>query len=324
MMAASHHARNLMPPKLICVGNTTLDRVWLIDRLPSGGGKFPAHDYLELGGGMAANAAVAVARLGGACAYWGRAGDDSAGKVMLAEMAAYGVDVSQFRLIPDARSSVSGIMVSGDGERMIVNFRGEGLDADPAWLPLQQIAGCAALHGDVRWPEAAAPCFATARAHRIPTVLDGEIASAEVFGALLPLVDHAIFSEPGLRAFAGGATDSDEARLSALRQARRLGCRVAAVTRGREGVVWIDADGVHRQPAFVVDVVDTTGAGDVFHGAYALAIAEGGTVDAAMRFASAVSALKCTGKGGRAAIPTRERTLQFISEREGAGPTPAP
>jgi sulfofructose kinase len=145
-----------------------------------------------------------------------------------------------------------------------------------------------------------------------------------VFGALLPLVDHAIFSEPGLRAFAGGATDSDEARLKALRQARRLGCRVAAVTRGREGVVWVDADGVHRQPAFVVDVVDTTGAGDVFHGAYALAIAEGGTVDAAMRFASAVSALKCTGKGGRAAIPTRERTLQFISEREGAGPTPAP
>ena len=313
-----------MQPKLICVGNTTLDRVWLIDRLPSGGGKFPAHDYLELGGGMAANAAVAVARLGGACAYWGRAGEDSAGRAMLAEMAAYGVDVSQFRLIPDARSSVSGIMVGGDGERMIVNFRGEGLDTDPGWLPLAQIAGCHALHGDVRWPEAAAPCFATARAHRIPTVLDGEIASAEVFGTLLPLVDHAIFSEPGLRAFSGGATDSDGARLTALQRVRGLGCRVAAVTRGREGVLWIDEAGAHRQPAFAVPVVDTTGAGDVFHGAYALAIAEGSMVDAAMRFASAVSALKCTGKGGRAAIPSREHTLQFIREREGAGEAPVP
>jgi len=308
-----------MPRRLICIGNTTLDRVWLIDRLPSGGGKFPAHDYLELGGGMAANAAVAVARLGGACAYWGRAGDDSAGRTMVAEMAGYGVDVSHFRLIAHARSSVSGIMVGGDGERMIVNFRGEGLDPDPGWLPLDGIAGCDAVHGDVRWPEAVAPCFAAARAHRIPTVLDGEIATAEVFDALLPLVDHAIFSEPGLRAFAGGATDSDEARLAALERVRRIGCRVAAVTRGREGVIWMDEAGVHRQPAFVVDVVDTTGAGDVFHGAYALAVAEGETVDAAMRFASAVSALKCTGKGGRAAIPSRERTLQFLAERGAPG-----
>lgn len=308
-----------MPPRLICVGNTTLDRVWLIDRLPSGGGKFPAHDYLELGGGMAANAAVAVARLGGDCAYWGRAGEDSAGKAMVAEMAAYGVDVSHFRLIPHARSSVSGIMVGADGERMIVNFRGEGLDVSPGWLPMARIAGCDALHGDVRWPEAAALCFAAARAQRIPTVLDGEIASAEVFGALLPLVDHAIFSEPGLRSFAGGAADSDEARLAALQQVRAIGCRVAAVTRGREGVLWMDEAGVHRQAAYAVDVVDTTGAGDVFHGAYALAIAEGSTVDAAMRFASAVSALKCTGKGGRAAIPTRAQTLAFIEERGRTG-----
>ena len=143
-------------------------------------------------------------------------------------------------------------------------------------------------------------------ARRLTTVCRPEIASAEVFGTLLPLVDHAIFSEPGLRAFAGGATENDEARLTALQRVRGLGCRVAAVTRGREGILWIDETGVHRQPAFAVEVVETTGAGDVFHGAYALAIAEGNTVDMAMRFASAVSALKCTGKGGRAsaACPT--------------------
>lgn len=308
-----------MPPRLICVGNTTLDRVWLIDRLPSGGGKFPAHDYLELGGGMAANAAVAVAKLGGACAYWGRAGDDSAGHAMLEEMAGYGVDVSQFRLIAHARSSVSGIMVGADGERMIVNFRGEGLDPDPGWLPLRHIAACAAVHGDVRWPEAVAPCLAAARAHGIATVLDGETATAEVFATLLPLVDHAIFSEAGLLAFAGGAIDSDDARFTVLQRVRSLGCRVAAVTRGREGVLWLDEAGMHRKPAFAVQVVDTTGAGDVFHGAYALAIAEGSAVAAAMRFASAVSALKCTGKGGRAAIPTREAALAFLKERGAPG-----
>ena len=304
-----------MAPHVICVGNSTLDRVWLIDRLPSGGGKFPAHDYLELGGGMAANAAVAVARLGGVSAYWGRGGDDSAGHVMRDEMAAYRVDVSQFRLIPNARSSVSGIMVGGDGERMIINFRGAGLDPDASWLPLDQLAQCDAVHGDVRWPEAAALCYAQARAHGIPTVLDGEIASAEIFATLLPLVDHAIFSEPGLRSFAGKALIDDAGRIEALRRVRMLGCRVAAVTRGREGVLWLDEAGAHSQPAFAVQVIDTTGAGDVFHGAYALAIAEGAAVDAAMRFASAVSALKCTGKGGRVAIPTREQTLAFLRER---------
>ena len=301
-----------MSRHLICVGNSTLDRVWLIDSLPAGGGKFPAHDYLELGGGMAANAAVAVARLGGTCAYWGRGGDDSAGHAMRAELEAYNVDVTQFRLIPNARSSVSGIMVGRDGERMIINFRGAGLDPDPDWLPLGAIAACDAVHGDVRWPEAVRPCFAAARSHGIATVLDGEIATADVFAALLPLVDHAIFSEPGLQSFAGHALDDDAQRVAALRTVRLAGCRVAAVTRGRDGVLWLDDAGMHKQPAFIVEVVDTTGAGDVFHGAYALAIAEGSAVDAAMRFASAVSALKCTGKGGRAAIPTREQALAFL------------
>jgi sulfofructose kinase len=304
-----------MSPHLICVGNSTLDRVWLIDSLPSGGGKFLAHDYLELGGGMAANAAVAVARLGGSSAFWGRGGGDSAGHVMRDELAAYGVDVSQFRLIENARSPVSGIMVGRDGERMIINFRGAGLDPDASWLPLDRIAQCDAVHGDVRWPEAAHLCYAAARTHGIPTVLDGEIADAGIFASLLPLVDHAIFSEPGLRSFAGQLLDDDGKRMEALRRVRMLGCRVAAVTRGREGVLWLDETGAHRQPAFAVEVIDTTGAGDVFHGAYALAIAEGATVETAMRFASAVSALKCTGKGGRAAIPTREQTLAFLRGR---------
>ena len=312
MMAACATKKKTMSRHLICVGSSTLDRVWLIDNLPTGGGKFPAHDYLELGGGMAANAAVAVARLGGTCAYWGRGGDDSAGLAMRAELDAYHVDVSQFRLIPHARSSVSGIMVGRDGERMIISFHGAGLDPDPGWLPLERIATCDAVHGDVRWPEGVLPCFAAARSHGIPTVLDGEIATTDVFTALLPLVDHAIFSEPGLRAFAGQALDDDAQRAAALHDAPLAGCRVAAVTRGREGVLWLDEAGMHRQPAFIVDVVDTTGAGDVFHGAYALAIAEGSAVAAAMRFASAVSALKCTGKGGRAAIPTREQTLAFL------------
>jgi sulfofructose kinase len=303
-----------MTARIICLGNTTLDKVWPLAQLPVTGGKYRASDYLELGGGMAANAAVAAARLGGQVAYWGRAGDDSAGNTMKKEMAAYGVDVAEFRLFHGARSSTSAVLVSDDGERAIINFRGAGIPDDPAWLPLEQVRNAKAVLADIRWVEGACAVFAAARACNIPTVLDGEIAPDAAFAATLPLVDHAIFSEPGLRSFFGNKPlDSDSDRITALQRVRALGCRVASVTRGAQGLVWIDDSGIHSQPSFAVHVVDTTGAGDVFHGAYALALAEGSTVPEAMRFASAVAALKCTRRGGRAGIPDRAEAAAFLA-----------
>lgn len=305
-----------MQKHVFCLGNSTLDRVWLVDELPATGGKFRAADYLELGGGMAANAAVTVARLGGQASYWGRAGDDTAGRTMREEMARYGVEVEQFRLFDGARSSISAILVAHDGERMIVNFRDAGMPADVGWLPLDALGKADAVHADVRWVEGAQAIYSTARALGIPTVLDGEIADEACFTRLLPLVDHAIFSEPGLRAFNGSVdTDSDVDLIMALQRARDLGCRVAAVTRGPRGTFWLDDRGAHRQAAFPVKAIDTTGAGDVFHGAYALAIGEGADIGDAMRFASAVAALKCTRKGSRAGIPARAEADAFLARQ---------
>ncbi len=302
--------------RIICLGNTTLDRVWPVKDLPTSSGKHRASDYLELGGGMAANAAVAVAKLGGSVAYWGRAGDDSAGHVMKQEMAGYGVDVSHFKLFKGARSSISAVIVSQDGERTIVNFRGADLPDDPAWLPIDQVGAANAVHADIRWVEGAQRIFSAAKVAGIPTVLDGEIATDAAYATVLPLVDHAIFSEPGLRSFAGpNSLDNDPNRRAALNKARSLGCRVAAVTRGAKGTLWLDDNGIHHMPAFEIDVVDTTGAGDVFHGAYALAIGEGQSVAHAMRFASAVAALKCTRQGGRAGIPNHAEVDEFLSQR---------
>lgn len=303
--------------RILCLGNTTLDKIWPVSQLPSSGGKYRASGYLEVGGGMAANAAVAVAKLGGNAAYWGRAGDDTAGRTMLEQMVAYGIDVSQFRLLPGATSSTSAILVTPDGERAIINFRGAGLPEQADWLPLDQVAAADAVLADIRWVEGANLLFGAARAAGKPTVLDGEIATADAFATVLPLVEHAIFSEAGLRAFFGErAINNDADRLAALRAVRVLGCRVAAVTRGPEGTVWLDETGVHFQMAFTVEAVDTTGAGDVFHGAYTLAIGEGKSVPEAMRFASAVAALKCTRRGGRAGIPDRAEAQAFL-ERQG-------
>ncbi|WP_314946340.1 PfkB family carbohydrate kinase [Bradyrhizobium cosmicum] len=132
------------------------------------------------------------------------------------------------------------------------------------------------------------------------------MADAEVFERLLPLTDHAIFSEPALTSFAGSAMDE------ALTALSRFGCRVIAVTRGEGGVSWYENGELHRQPAYAVDVVDTTGAGDVFHGAYALAIGVGLDVYAAMAFSAATAAMKCRHAGGRNGIPDINECLAFM------------
>ncbi|KRQ15811.1 sugar kinase [Bradyrhizobium manausense] len=291
---------------VICLGLSALDQVWHVERSFAGGSeKIRAVEYATLGGGMAANASVAVARLGASVAFWGRAGNDAAGHEMKSAFIAEGVDAENFRLFPDGRSSVSGIIVDRSGERQIVNFRGLYPEAAD-WLPLEAVARASAVLADPRWAEGAATLFQAARQRGIPTVLDGDVAEAEVFARLLPLADHAIFSEPALAAFAGSAGDETLGALS------RFGGCVIGVTRGEGGVSWFENGEVHRQAAYSVDVLDTTGAGDVFHGAYALAIGAGLSVRAAMAFSAATAAMKCRHAGGRNGIPAINDSLAFM------------
>jgi sulfofructose kinase len=291
--------------RVICLGLSALDQIWRVPKLFAGGSqKIKSLEFATIGGGMAATAAVSVARLGGSAAFWGRGGDDAAGREMRAQLADAGVDVGQFRLFADGQSSVSGIMVDASGERQIVNFRGQFPEAAD-WLPLHEVEKTAAVLADPRWLAGAVALFTAARGKGIPTVLDADVADADVFETLLPLTDHAVFSEPALAGFAG--TSGDEA----LTKVAKFGCAVAAVTRGADGVSWLADGAMQRQPAFAVDAADTTGAGDVFHGAYAFAIGARLEVAAAMSFAAAAAALKCTRPGGRAGIPTLEDCLAF-------------
>lgn len=290
-------------PRVICVGLTAMDHIWTVGHVPQEAGKFRAPDYTSGGGGMAATAAAAIARLGGRAEFWGRAGFDAAGLAMKRELEIEDVDVAHFRLFKDARSSVSGVLVDQAGERMIVNFRGESLPEDPDWLPLDRVGAAGAVLADPRWIPGVIAAFTAARAKGVPTVLDADISDAAVFEALLPLADHAVFSEQGLRAFTG---DDD-----GLRRVAEYGCRIAAVTRGERGVDWLEDGARHHRPAFAVRAVNTSGAGDVFHGAWAMAIAAGAQPHQAADFASAAAALKCTRAGGRDAIPDLDETMDF-------------
>jgi sulfofructose kinase len=144
----------------------------------------------------------------------------------------------------------------------------------------------------------------------VASVLDAEVGDVAVLRSLAAAADHVVFSELGFGQFAGTAGDAALQRLVAA------GARVAAVTRGAAGVTWADAGGGLRHcAACPVDVVDTLAAGDVFHGAYALAIAEGRATDAAIRFASAAAAIKCSRPGGRNGAPTRAETEEFLAAR---------
>ena len=279
--------------RIVCLGLSALDQVWRVDRFFSGQSeKIRGLDYATLGGGMAANAAVTGARLGGAVAFWGRAGDDAAGHEMHAALAAEGIDVANFRLFPDGRSSVSGIIVDKSGERQIVNFRGSFPEAAD-WLPLDEVARVSAVLADPRWVEGAVALFGKARALGIPTVLDGDVADAAVFERLLPLTDHAIFSEPALASFAGSADDA------ALNKLGRFDCRVIAVTRGGEGVSWHENGRLQRRAAFPVSVVDTTGAGDTFVGVLAARLAAGDELLPAAHEASRAAAESVQWEGAR-------------------------
>ena len=295
--------------RVICLGLSALDHIWRVDELFAGGGeKIRSTEHRSLGGGMAANGAVAVARLCGIAEFWGRGGQDAAGEEMRNAMADQGVGVEHFRLFAGGRSSISAVIVDRSGERQIANFRG-AFPEDATWLPLDAVATAACVLADPRWITGARALFEAAREQNIPTVLDADMAEPDIFDALLPLTDHAIFSEPSLSRF----TNQDAERGLAVVAA--YGCRVAGVTQGARGVTWRVDGQTYRQPAVDIEVVDTSGAGDVFHGAYALAVGVGLAVPDCMAFASAAAALKCTRLGGRDGIPTLQECLKFEGMR---------
>jgi sulfofructose kinase len=302
--------RSDLRPLVVCLGSVVMDHTFYVDEIVQPPSKNRARNYNLGAGGLAANASIAVSRLGGNCIFWGRVGDDLNGGPLLDALAEQGVDVSHCHRAPGGRTPVSAVLVDLVGERSIYAYRGEGLGTDPAWLPLHLLDEAGSFLCDPRWPEGSAQALEYARAKGVPTVIDGEKSETRLLLDLVPRVDHAIFSVPGLANFAPGARPAD-----ALRKALDAGCKVAGVTRGEKGTLWMTAEQREPRvtPAFRVQATNTTGAGDVFHGAYALAVAEGQPVERTMRFGSAAGALRA--RDG--ATPTRDMVEALLREQPG-------
>ena len=293
--------------RVACIGITVMDRIYYIESLPTEGGKYVAKRYTEVGGGPAATAAVAAAKLGAKVDFIGRVGDDDTGNSLLMELESFGVNTRFTRRYKDAQSSQSAIMVDAQGERIIINYPSPDLLHDASWLNEIDFSQWDVVLADVRWHEGAKQAFTLARQSGVMTVLDGDVTPQDI-SELVALSDHAVFSEPGLARLTG--TKESE---SGLKQAKMLTNGSVYVTRGSEGCDWLKDNIMQHQPGFSVNVVDTTGAGDVFHGAIAFSLASADSQEEAIRFASGVAALKCTRPGGRAGIPTLDQTRTFLS-----------
>lgn len=285
--------------RVIAIGIAVMDKIFAITSIPTEATKVFARSYTEIGGGPAATGAVTIARLGGAAEIWARVGDDPVGKRIVEELAEWGV-TTRIRQDPKGRSGVSCVAVADDGERLILAFADPNLDTATDWLPLDDLRGADAILTDLRWPKATELVLRHARTFGIPTILDADMTTDDIARTLVALPDYAVFSAPALRKLTGEADPA-----TGLRQAKGLCPGLIGVTVGAQGFLWLEDGTLQREPGFAVDVVDTLGAGDVFHGAFALAIAEGASIRQAARFANAASALKCTRSGGRAGIPDR-------------------
>jgi len=290
--------------EVLVVGVAVVDFVFAVEALPDRPTKYRAQTATIVGGGCAANAAVAVARLGGQAKLGARLGDDGIGDMIVEDLRREGVDCSLVQRTAGARSSFSSVYVDNAGERQIVNFRGQYLTPETDWIARAPKA--AAVLADTRWSEGAKRALALAAEWGVPGVVDAE---APMDAAALVGASHVAFSGEGLADFTG------ETRIEAgLKAADMYLPGWVCVTDGACGTFYLKNGEIVQIVPPEVAVRDTLAAGDVWHGAFALALAEGRDEETAIRFANIAAALKCTTLGGRAGCPDRAAVDTLMKE----------
>ncbi|MCY4327788.1 MAG: PfkB family carbohydrate kinase [Rhodobacteraceae bacterium] len=293
---------------VLTVGIAVVDHVFRMDCLPKRAEKHFANDQFDVAGGIAVNAALAIQSLNGQAFLLSRVGGDGAGFFLEETLSRSGIDLSLLEVCRDRRSATSAVLMDSSGERMIVNYRSDALFSKPPELPAAVFRSMQAVLGDLRWTEATTAAFEMARRADVPTVLDFDLNNKTIPKAILETSDYIVFAEAALRRFARRTHV-----VSALRIAQTLLPDVRlAVTCGQDGVHFITGDGrLLKIPARNVKVCSTLGAGDVFHGALALAIAEGSSFETALRFANDVAALRVSSPPNQSAFPSRADVEKF-------------
>jgi sugar/nucleoside kinase (ribokinase family) len=310
-----HDRAPKIPPRILCIGMPVRDLTFRVTGVPGRGSKENATHFDEICGGNALNAAIGIVRLGGRASICGPMGDsrETSSRYIFDKLAAEGIEARHIVHMPGLVTPISAVMVDPSGERTIVTFR------DPELWKVQLpgtdtlLDDCAAILTESRCAEFCTDLCAEARRRGIPVIVDVDRAMSLREG-LLNASSHLVFSSEPLQETADVTDDAQ-----ALKKIAKLTASFLAGTRGAKGTIWLDEQqGVQETPAFPVHTVDTLGAGDIFHGAFALAITERQELREALRFASAAAALKCTRHGGAYAAPQRTEVEAFLSQSQGA------
>jgi sulfofructose kinase len=339
-------------PRILGIGFACVDDLLLLSEIPPPEGRATIRGRLEQGGGMVATAMVAIARLGGNASFITRVGDDPTGAQILDEFRAERVDVSHSITSSGFTSHRTIVLVDGrSGARAFLAGRGTANDVMPDDLDIEWVAASPFLHLSDAGPAAVAAAQAVQEAggracldgtHYHPSVdallphleylvvsrffaseyrahIDGRDlgAAAREYAATLAARDQSPHPNPAAMSDSYAPVLAGRKLLETAKLLRERGPKVVVVTEGESGCWCASPDGDFHVPAYVApQVVDTTGAGDVFHGAFLQAQATGHNLHASLEMASAVAALKCRALGGRTGSPNLQTTLAFMASAQ--------
>ncbi|MFZ6800507.1 ribokinase [Undibacterium sp. Di24W] len=306
-----------MKPQIAVVGSINMDMVFKTPRMPTPGETLMGHSFHQVHGGKGANQAVAAARMGADVDFVANVGDDLNGKSCLQALAQDGIQLQHVRVVPESATGVAGILLDDAGENCIVLTNGANAlmslaDIDNA---SNTIAKAKLLLCQLETPlTTVLHAIDCAQRAKVKVVLNPAPAQS-LSDAVLAQVDYLVVNETEAALLSGLPVTDVASAESAAALLRERGARVVLLTLGASGM-WVAApDGAYFLPAFKVEVVDTTAAGDTFVGSFAVAIAEGRDLRAACMFAQSAAALAVTQLGAQTSIPYREAVERQLQKQ---------
>ncbi len=297
---------------VVGVGLNATDTMLVVPHFPAYGGKVPFHHEVLSPGGQVASAMVTCASLGLRTKYIGTIGDDERGKIQIASLQGSGVDLEHVQIRSNCPNQSAYIVIDeSTGERTVLWSRPACLAIAPEEIAPEQITCASLLHIDGHDTPAVAHAAAIARENGIPVTVDVDTIYPG-FERVLPNVDYLIASQD----FPAHWTKIADP-LDALRALQKeYGMQVAAMTLGAHGALALCGGRFHYSPGYVVNCMDTTGAGDVFHGAFCYAVVQKMAIGEALEFSNAMAALNCTAFGARGGIAPIEAVHQLMARAE--------
>jgi sugar/nucleoside kinase (ribokinase family) len=297
---------------VVGVGLNATDTLLIVPHFPAYAGKVPFEEEHLSPGGQVASALVACSRLGLRTKYIGAVGDDLRGRVQIESLQGTGINLDHLLVRQGCANQSAYIVIDrSTGERTVLWRRDDCLKIGPEEITDQMIAGAHLLHIDGHDTPAVARAAEIARRHGIPVTVDVDTIY-HGFDRVLPNVDYLVSSSEFPAAFTG---ETDPFRALQMIQ-REYGMRVAAMTLGAHGALALEGGRFHYAPAFVVNCIDTTGAGDVFHGGFCYAVLQEMPMGDALDFSNAMAALNCTALGARGGIRGLEEVRALMSRAE--------